>query len=159
MLNALAKDEARNRLISTHIVTEYRAGRHQIILSDRLSQLEALSMLLEKSGVAADHISRYTGSTPAKKRPEAASKAVVLATYSMAKEGLDIPTLDTLVFATPSGNVEQAVGRIQRPCATKQTPLVIDIVDSTSSAFMSMYGRRRSFYKRRALNLTDVESH
>jgi hypothetical protein len=38
----------------------------------------------------------------------------ILATYVMAREALDIPGLNTLVLATPSSDVRQAVGRIRR---------------------------------------------
>ena len=39
---------------------------------------------------------------------------VILATFVMAKEALDIGGLDMLVFATPAVDVKQAVGRIRR---------------------------------------------
>ena len=55
------------------------------------------------------------------------SKQILIATYSMASEGLDIKTLTTLVFATPKTDIEQAVGRILR--VKHNNPLIIDIVD------------------------------
>ena len=59
---------------------------------------------------------------------ESESKKIILATYSMASEGLDIKTLTTLLLASPKTDIVQAIGRILR---TKHTnPLVIDIVDS-----------------------------
>lgn len=68
----------------------------------------------------------------------------ILATYVMAREALDVPGLDTLILATPSSDVRQAVGRIRRTGRGGQagpdhssassildTPhaLVIDLVD------------------------------
>ena len=45
---------------------------------------------------------------------ESESKKVVVATYAMASEGLDIKTLSSLIMATPKSNVEQCIGRILR---------------------------------------------
>ena len=42
------------------------------------------------------------------------SARAIIATYVMAREALDVPGLDTLIFATPSSDVRQAVGRIRR---------------------------------------------
>ncbi len=46
----------------------------------------------------------------------------ILATYVMAREALDVPGLDTLIFATPSSDVRQAVGRIRRTGKGKAIP-------------------------------------
>jgi NDP-sugar pyrophosphorylase family protein len=42
------------------------------------------------------------------------SKKVIIATYAMASEGLDIKTLTTLIMASPKTDVCQSVGRILR---------------------------------------------
>lgn len=56
----------------------------------------------------------------------------VLIATSLADEGLDLPILDTVVLATPSGSAtrtEQRMGRACRPLSGKLEPLVVDIVD------------------------------
>ena len=45
---------------------------------------------------------------------EAANMKVIFGTYPMASEGLDIPSLNTLLLVTPKSNVVQSVGRILR---------------------------------------------
>ena len=40
------------------------------------------------------------------------TKKIVIATYSMASEGLDIKTLTSLMMITPKTDIVQAVGRI-----------------------------------------------
>ena len=58
---------------------------------------------------------------------ESENKQVIVATYAMAAEGLDIKSLTTLMLVTPRTDITQAVGRILR---VKERPLVIDIVDT-----------------------------
>ena len=45
---------------------------------------------------------------------ESESKDVMLGTFSMASEGMDIPKLNTIVLASPKSDVIQSVGRILR---------------------------------------------
>lgn len=74
------------------------------------------------------------------------------------RAGLDIPTLSACVFATPIGSVEQAVGRIQRPCATKRTPVeCIDVVD-TFSIFSHMARKRRKLYQAHKFRIVDSDA-
>ena len=72
-------------------------------------------------------------------------KQVVLATYSMAAEGLDIKTLTTLVMSTPMTKIEQSVGRILRQ-KHENPPIVVDIIDSHSN-FQNQWAKRRRFFK------------
>ena len=70
-------------------------------------------------------------------------KQVIIATYAMASEGLDIPSLTTLLFASPKTDITQSVGRILR---TKHAnPLVIDIVDQ-HDIFRMQWEKRKAYY-------------
>ena len=60
---------------------------------------------------------------------------VVCAT-TVADEGLDLPSLDTVVLTTPTkalGRIQQRIGRVMRPHPRKKDPLVIDCVDDIGS--------------------------
>ena len=70
-------------------------------------------------------------------------RKVIIATYAMAAEALDIKTLTTLILATPRTDVIQAVGRILR--VKHERPLVIDIVDS-HEVFLNQWQKRRRYY-------------
>ena len=77
---------------------------------------------------------------------ETAEKPLIVATFAMAQEGLDIPVLDTCILASPHSDVTQAVGRIMRETAGKtNSPVIYDIVDKWS-LFHSMYRKRAAFY-------------
>jgi superfamily II DNA or RNA helicase len=73
----------------------------------------------------------------------------------MVSEGFDLAKLDTLVLATPKGDVEQSVGRIQRKQSVEDSdnvPLIIDVVDDYSM-FKTQAEKRRRFYTKRTYTL------
>ena len=70
-------------------------------------------------------------------------KKIIIATYAMASEGLDIPTLTTLIMATPKTDVCQSVGRILR--VKHANPLVIDFVDH-HDIFKAQWMKRQAYY-------------
>lgn len=151
MLNALVADETRNAIIADQIVKYLAADRNIIVLTDRIVQLNTLRDMLIQRGTQADFIAFYIGTTPASERQQASERRCILSTYSMAKEGLDIPRLDTLIMATPKGDIVQASGRVQRKHPEKQTPLIVDVVD-TFSVFEALRWKRWNFYRKEEFN-------
>jgi superfamily II DNA or RNA helicase len=146
-ITELAKNEGRNKLILGLILKALQAGRKVMLLTDRLDQLNILQEMLV--GVTREYTySQYIGGLSDSQREEAAKAQYIGATFKMAEEGLDIPSLDTLILATPKSDVEQAVGRIQRPCAGKKNPVVLDVVDVGYSIAIAMHQNRRKVYSR-----------
>ena len=88
----------------------------------------------------------YVGGMKDTALKESENKQVVLATYSMAAEGLDIKTLTTLFMITPMTNIEQSVGRILRQ-KHEFAPIVVDIID-THDNFQRQWAKRKLFYKK-----------
>ena len=82
---------------------------------------------------------------------ESQEKDILLGTFSMASEGMDIPKLNTIVLASPKSDVIQSVGRILRENADvrKFHPLVIDIKDIHPNLIMfsKQCDKRLRFYK------------
>lgn len=89
----------------------------------------------------------YLGGMKEKDLKESESKRVVIATYAMAEEALDIKTLTTLVMATPKTDVEQAVGRILRGRHEHARPIVVDMVD-IHDVFKNQWRKRQTYYKK-----------
>ena len=87
----------------------------------------------------------YVGGMKESALKESEKKQVVLATYSLASEGLDIKSLTTLFMITPMTNIEQSVGRILRE-KHDFSPIVVDIID-THDNFQRQWSKRKSFYK------------
>ena len=69
---------------------------------------------------------------------------IILATYSMAAEALNIPTLDGLIFASPMTNIVQSIGRILRKPGKK---FVFDIIDSHDTC-INQFKKRRTYFKK-----------
>jgi len=85
----------------------------------------------------------YVGGMKNEKLKESETKEVILATFAMAEEALDIKTLSTLILATPKNDVTQAVGRILR--VKHEKPVVVDIVDPHAT-FVNQWKKRRAYY-------------
>ena len=87
----------------------------------------------------------YVGGMKETALKETEGKQVVIATYAMAAEALDIKTLTTLIMATPKTDIEQSVGRILRE--KHSSPIVVDIIDS-HDLFQNQWRKRKTFYKK-----------
>jgi superfamily II DNA or RNA helicase len=99
----------------------------------------------------------YVGGMKEKDLKASESCDIILATYSMAAEGLDIPGLNTLVLGSPISSIEQSVGRILRQKKEDRTykPLILDIVDKFS-IFAGQSKRRNAFYKKQGYEMKHV---
>ena len=82
-------------------------------------------------------------------------KDIIFSTYQMSRDGLDVPSLDCVVFCTPVSNIEQAVGRIVRTCDGKKSPVIIDLVDSGSVDMMKRSSYRKKFYTQKGWKLEE----
>jgi len=83
------------------------------------------------------------------------TKKVIIATYAMAAEGLDIKTLTTLIMATPKTDIEQSVGRILREKHSQ--PIVVDIID-VHEPFQKQWIKRKAFYKKQDYKIIHTDS-
>lgn len=75
---------------------------------------------------------------------------VIFATYQLAKEGLDVPALRYVVFATPEQDettVTQAAGRVGRKSDGKEYGTVIDFVDNFGM-YYSWHKKRLRYYRK-----------
>tara|TARA_R110001599_G_scaffold274032_1_gene475223 strand:- start:200 stop:778 length:579 start_codon:yes stop_codon:yes gene_type:complete len=98
----------------------------------------------------------YIGGMKPKDLKESENKPVIIATYAMAEEALDIKTLAILLMATPKVDVRQAVGRILRSVDGQK--LVVDIIDQ-HPIFQRHWKKRRTWYNKQTFKImhTDIE--
>jgi len=97
----------------------------------------------------------YVGGMKQAALKETESKQIVLATFAMAAEALDIKTLSTLVMATPKTDITQSVGRILR--AKHENPVIVDIVDS-HDIFQNQWKQRKRYYKKCNYRIRSIDS-
>lgn len=152
LINTLCEDEERNRLI-IHSLLQNRQYSC-LVLSDRIMHLETLiEMLPEEMQSYAVMVTGKMTTKKAKAERDAAieqmrtgAKRYLFATYSLAKEGLDIPRLERLFLATPQKDfavVVQSVGRIARIFNGKADPVAYDFTD-VNIGFMIGMARKRA---------------
>ena len=146
---------ARSTIMAEEIVKALKVGRKVIVLSDRIPLLHDLERRV-RQGWNGGTVDYYVGGKTVQQLEIAKLSNLILGTYAMASEGLDIADLDTLVLATPKSNVEQSVGRIMRSLPGKKTPFVLDFVD-TVSVFTRMASRRLSWYRSQGYETASVE--
>jgi superfamily II DNA or RNA helicase len=124
-----------------------------MILAHNRSLLTYLHDAIEYRKIAASGF--YVGGMKQTELQATESKQIVLATYAMAAEALDIKTLSTLVMVTPKTDIIQSVGRILR--VKHDNPLVIDIVDP-HDIFQNQWVKRRQYYKRCNYRIVQTDS-
>ncbi len=86
----------------------------------------------------------------------AADCQVILATYAMANEGLNIKTLNAVVLASPRKRVEQSTGRIlrMRPEERSVEPVIVDVVDPHDT-YKRQWKLRLAYYKKCGYNIQE----
>lgn len=142
MITLLTELEGRNALIVRTVHEALLENRRVLVLTDRREHCHVLhhTMGTELSGL-------YIGGMKEDELTLSARKRVVIATFQLAQEGLDIPVLDTVILSTPKSDIKQSIGRIMRETAGKlNDPLIYDVADQWS-VFHSMYRKRCVVYR------------
>ena len=131
-----------------------KSGQQIMILAHNKNLLVYLHNAIEHRNIASCGF--YVGGMKKEALKETESKTIVIATYAMAAEALDIKTLTTLILATPRTDVTQAVGRILR--VKHERPLVVDIVDS-HNMFKNQWMKRKRFYEKSKYHIIYTDSN
>lgn len=161
LISYLCETESRNHTI-TQFIVENR-DHPSLILSDRLDHLRTLMAMLpadmQSMAVMVD------GSMTSKKGKLAREQAIedmrngrkkyLFASYTLAKEGLDIPCLERLYLTTPKKDyavITQSIGRIARTHPGKQKPVCFDFVDNISY-LVKTYKKRCATYRKQGCEI------
>lgn len=158
LLTAIAKNVKYNIWLAEQAATAANNGRKVLVVSDRIDQLDEIQQRIRAQGFTGS-VGLYVGSFRGKRMTESQLESskkcdILLASYGMFNEGVDSPELDTLIFATPRSDVEQIVGRIQRPMEKK--PLLIVDPVFTLDVCWGMAKKRVQIYE--TLNFTEYKS-
>ena len=155
MVNNIANYYKRTKLIMERVIEEIKLNENRqfLILSDRKQHLEDMFKIAKQEGI--ESVGYYVGGMKKEKLKENESCKILLGTYPMANEGLDIPSLNGLVLSTPKSDIIQSVGRICRVKHENIQPLIIDIVDKFS-IFENQSKKRFSVYKKKKYQIKDI---
>ena len=148
MVNNICNFKPRTQFIINLLkeVLKKEPERKILILSERKNQLKDLEEFIKNDEIAS--YGYYVGGMKMSDLDISATKQIILATYQMSSEGLNIPTLNTVILASPIGDIQQSVGRILREKKNerKYVPLCIDIYDDFS-VFKFKGNKRIKYYK------------
>jgi superfamily II DNA or RNA helicase len=143
MIVKLCKFNRRSEFIINVIKTELEKNQNQqmIVLGHNKNLLIYIYQALEHRKIAT--VGYYLGGMKDAALKQSETKKVIIATYAMAAEGLDIKSLTTAVFVTPKTDITQASGRILR--VKHAQPMIIDIIDG-HTVFAKQWEKRKKFY-------------
>jgi superfamily II DNA or RNA helicase len=129
-------------------------ARRVLVLSERIGHLEAIETMLAAQDPAITMAYYIGGMKEAVREAGAASARVLLASYAMASEAMNIKSLNAVVLASPRKNVEQSTGRILRvrPEARELAPVIVDIVDD-HSMYQGQWSKRQTYYRKCAYRI------
>ena len=152
MINNICNYVPRTDLIIQKLLPLYDEGRCILILSDRRNHLSDIEKILMKHNIECGY---YIGGMKPQALRDAQEKNVILGTFSMASEGMDIPKLNTMILASPKSDIVQSVGRIlrQKKETRKFIPLIVDI-DDDFSVFKNQSKKRLAYYNKCKYDIT-----
>ena len=155
ILQRMADDNYRNRLIVADVCKTLDDGRSPIVLTSLTSHVEILSAMLADS---CKNVVTLVGSESVKEKRMKMERLqtipkeealVIIATGKYVGEGFDCPRLDTLFLALPvswKGIIAQYAGRLHRDYLGKKIVQVYDYIDIHIPMCDVMYKRRLRGY-------------
>lgn len=129
---------------------------HTIVLSHNLNVLHYIYKKFVCKNLAS--VGYYVGGMSEKELKNSETKQIILASFSMANEGLDIPTLNAEFLLTPKTDIVQTIGRVLRAKHAFSDPIIYDIVDS-HDVFQRQWLKRKAYYKKNNYNIIGCDSN
>ncbi|MED6333850.1 MAG: DEAD/DEAH box helicase family protein [Planctomycetota bacterium] len=138
VVQAMVDDRARTAAVQAIVAECLGRGRRVMVIASRIQLLEALEVADRGDACLFGDRRDEVGVLEA--------APVVLASTSLASEGIDLPSRNCLVMALPlshPGIVEQVVGRVTRGSAAAEVHDLVDLWAPSAGA------KRRGLYKRK----------
>lgn len=183
MTEIIIDSKIRNKFIVDHAIQFARLGRQVLLLSARRNHLMLLEKMINhrkknkaikkivkkmflnydliQSNILEFYENITTGLYIGQMKPEELEISsrcnIVLGTYSLVSEGTDIPTLNTLIMASPKKSIQQVVGRILR-AETGFVPMVLDICDDFS-IYTNQGVARQKYYKMQEYHIDEFTKY
>lgn len=129
---------------------------HTLVLSHNLNILHYIYNRIVYKNIAS--VGFYVGGMSEQELKKSEKKQIVLATFSMASEALDIPSLNAEFLITPKTDIVQSVGRILRAKHAYSDPIIYDIKDS-HEVFVRQWLKRKAYYKKLNYDIIECNSY
>jgi len=155
LISFLCSSIERNKMIihiTNHLISE-SMKRNILILSERRSHLQDLYEILIKTTTCGF----YIGGMKNTDLEKSSTCRIILGTYQMASEGMDIPSLNCVILASPKSDIQQSIGRIIRQKHKDIKPLIIDIIDDDYDVFRRQFKVRKSIYRKMEIAIEDKQ--
>lgn len=155
----LANDKDRNEWLVGKIIDARLKGRKILVFSRLLKHIDALCSSFEQRwaetlAVLSDddqeklraRVGKLVGGIKKAVRQKAQTADVIFTTFGFAREALNLPHLDTLIFATPPGNPLQPAGRLRdKGDKDRKALLIIDPFENGDYPFKKAMKRKRAY--------------
>ncbi len=154
MINNITEHNDRT-LIIINLIKEIMLNKQRkiLLLSDRRNHLKTIEDIIKTNNICT--VGYYVGGMKKHELKESETMDLILGTFSMANEGLDIEDLNCLILASPKSDIIQSCGRIMRK-SHEFEPLIIDMVDEFS-LFERQATKRLLYYKKSKYIINDYE--
>ena len=153
LIDYLSFNEQRNQLIVEKTKELVEDKRKTLLLCHRIEHCKVLHEKLLEAGIKAELL---IGSATAKKREQILTEKidfdVIIATYSLCKEGVDVKSLEAEILCTPVNDKAmtiQCVGRVERFKEGKRTPIVLDMCDDKIPYCVNRFKKRVNYLRNR----------
>jgi len=127
-----------------------------IVLAHNLNVLEYIYNKFICKNLAS--VGYYIGGMSEQELKQSEKKQVILATFAIANEGLDIPTLNAEFLITPKTDIVQTIGRVLRAKHKYSDPIIYDIID-THDVFQNQWNKRKIYYKKNNYKIITTDSN
>ena len=127
-----------------------------LILSHNLNILHYIYNKIVCKNIAS--VGYYVGGMKEIELKKSETKQIILASFSMASEALDIPSLNAEFLITPKTDVVQSVGRVLRAKHKFSNPIIYDIKDN-HLVFQKQWLKRKAYFKKQNYNIIECDSY
>jgi superfamily II DNA or RNA helicase len=127
-----------------------------LILSHNLNILHYIYNKIVCKNIAS--VGYYIGGMKEQELKNSETKQIILASFSMASEALDIPSLNAEFLITPKTDVIQSVGRVLRAKHAFANPIIYDIKD-THLVFEKQWLKRKAYFKKQNYDIIECDSY
>lgn len=149
----LSRNHERNETLARLAAAAFRRGHHILMVSAFVEHCELMKRYLLALGLRDTDVGVFTGqqTDPDGKRSKTTeqyldwckrSPRVIVATYGMLTEGVDIPRLDFGMDITPQSEMEQVLGRIRRRIPGKARAIWVTVRDRKTPSLEGSYHAR-----------------